>query len=274
MRRVVFNQKGGVGKSTITCNLAAIAASRGLRTLVIDLDRQGNSTHYLLGENPDTHDDTSWGLFDQIVNFKANPRPTIEFSRATPFANLRVLAAHPEIGEMEARLESRYKIYKLRDAVDQLFAADDVDVVYLDTPPTFNFFSRSALIAADACLVPFDCDQFSRNALYTLLDNLRELREDHNPGLALEGVVINQYQARSRLPQRVVGELTAEGLPVPPAYISPSVKVKESHEQSRPLIHLAPKHKLSAEFVALYDALEAARAERPADDGFPVQKSA
>ncbi len=258
MRRVIFNQKGGVGKSTITCNLAAISASRGLRTLVIDLDRQSNSTHYLLGHNPDSQEQTSWGLFDQIINFKANPKPTIEFTQATPFDNLRVLAAHPDLGEMESRLEARYKIYKLRDAVDQLFEADDIDAVYIDTPPSLNFYSRSALIAGKSCLVPFDCDQFSRNALYTLLDNLRELREDHNPELELEGIVINQYQARSKLPRQIVDELLAEDLPVLPCFISPSVKVRESHQYSKPLPYLAPKHKLTGEFVALYDHLDSA----------------
>jgi chromosome partitioning protein len=258
MRRVIFNQKGGVCKSTITCNLAAISASRGLRTLVIDLDRQGNSTHYLLGDNPDSPEDTSWGLFDQIINFKADPRATIDFTQPTPFENLRILAAHPELGEMESRLEARYKIYKLRDAIDQMFDKGDIDAVYIDTPPSLNFYSRSALIAGDACLVPFDCDQFSSNALYPLLHNLRELHEDHNPQLKLEGIVINQYQARSKLPQQIVDELLAEDLPVLPRYISPSVKVRESHQHSKPLLHLAPRHKLSLEFIALYDHLESA----------------
>jgi chromosome partitioning protein len=70
MKRVVFNQKGGVGKSTITCNLAAIAAVRGARTLVLDLDPQANSTRYLLGSAADGLTPTATEFFDQMVNFK------------------------------------------------------------------------------------------------------------------------------------------------------------------------------------------------------------
>ena len=69
MRRVVFNQKGGVGKSTITCNLAAISAARGKRTLVIDLDTQCNSSHYLLGDRADSVELGAADFFDQILNF-------------------------------------------------------------------------------------------------------------------------------------------------------------------------------------------------------------
>jgi chromosome partitioning protein len=69
-------------------------------------------------------------------------------------------------------------------------------------------------VAADGCLIPFDCDEFSRQALYTLLDNVREIRADHNPKLQVNGIVVNQFQARAKLPQRMVDELLAEGLPV------------------------------------------------------------
>jgi chromosome partitioning protein len=108
-------------------------------------------------------------------------------------------------------------------------------------------------------LIPFDCDDFSRKALYTLIDNIEEIRSDHNEGLKLEGIVINQFQARSSLPVRVVQELRDEGLPVLEAALSSSVKVKESHEAAQPLIHFAPAHKLTQEFTALYDLLDAGR---------------
>ncbi len=254
MRRVVFNQKGGVGKSTITCNLAAISAQQGKRTLVVDLDPQGNSTQYLLGAAGNEVQATLADFFDQTLNFKLNPRATVDFVVATPFENLYVMPSHPLLEELQGKLESRYKIYKLRDALNEL--AEDFDCVFIDTPPALNFFTRSALIAADACLIPFDCDEFSRKALYSLLENVEEIKSDHNRDLRVEGIVVNQFQARANLPQKVVQELIAEGLPVLQPYLSASVKIKESHEQAKPMIHLDPKHKLSQEFVALYDTLE------------------
>ncbi len=253
MRRVVFNQKGGVGKSTITCNLAAISAQQGKRTLVVDLDPQGNSTQYLLGATGDEVQSTLADFFDQTLNFKLNPRATADFVVATPFDQLYVMPSHPLLEELQGKLESRYKIYKLRDALNEL--AGDFDCVFIDTPPALNFFTRSALIAADACLIPFDCDEFSRKALYSLLENVEEIKSDHNRDLRVEGIVVNQYQPRANLPQKVVQELIDEGLPVLQPYLSASVKIKESHEQARPMIHLDPKHKLSQEFVALYNTL-------------------
>ena len=253
MRRVVFNQKGGVGKSTITCNLAAISAHQGLRTLVVDLDPQGNTTQYLLGDGVDELEATIADFFDQTLNFKLNPKETADFVHATPFDKLFVMPSHPSLEELQGKLESRYKIYKLRDALNEV--ADDFEVVYIDTPPALNFFTRSALIAAQSCLIPFDCDEFSRRALYALLENVEEIKSDHNRHLVVEGIVVNQFQPRASLPQKVVQELIGEGLPVIQPYLSASVKIKESHEQAKPMIHLDPKHKLSREFVALHDTL-------------------
>lgn len=252
MRRVVFNQKGGVGKSTITCNLAAISAAKGKRTLVVDLDPQGNSTQYLLGDTSGL-ETTLADFFDQTLNFKLNPKETEEFIVATPFERLFVMPSEHALEDLQGKLESRYKIFKLREALNEL--ADDYDQVYIDTPPALNFYTRSALIAAEACLIPFDCDDFSRRALYTLLENAEEIRRDHNGDLRVEGIVINQFQPRANLPKKVVQELIDEGLPVRQPYLSASVKIKESHELSMPMIYLDPRHKLTQEYLALHDAL-------------------
>jgi chromosome partitioning protein len=254
MRHVVFNQKGGVGKSTITCNLAAISAAEGLRTLVIDLDPQGNSTHYLLGALAAGKMSGVADFFEQTLKFALRSARTLEFCVATPWDNLHLMPSSPALEEMHSKLESRYKIYKLRDAL--LEVEDDYDVVYIDTPPALNFYTRSALIAAQGVLIPFDCDDFSRRALYGLLEVVQEIQADHNKELMVEGIVVNQFQPRASLPLRTVNELVAEGLPVLEPYLSASVRIKESHEQGKPMIHLDPKHKLTQEFVRLHEVLK------------------
>jgi chromosome partitioning protein len=253
MPRVVFNQKGGVGKSTITCNLAAISASRGLRTLVIDLDPQGNSSAYLMGSTLADGQPNVAGFFENTLSYSLRKVSPTEFIVATPHENLDVMLSSPVLDELQAKLESRHKILKLREALQQL--ASDYDRIYIDTPPALNFYTRSALIGARSCLIPFDCDDFSRKALYTLLENVQEIQADHNADLAVEGIVVNQFQPRANLPQRIVSELIVEGLPVLTPYLPSSVKIRESHQQSLPMIYLDPGHKLTQALVALHDSL-------------------
>lgn len=167
------------------------------------------------------------------------------------------MASSPDLGELQTKLESRQKIYKLREALQQLQSA--YDRIYIDTPPALNFYTRAALIGATGCLIPFDCDDFSRKALYALLENVQEIQADHNPDLAVKGIVVNQFQPRANLPQRIVNELIAEGLPVLSPYLPASVRIRESHEQCLPMIYLDPAHKLTQALVELHTALEEAR---------------
>ncbi|TMQ77197.1 ParA family protein [Candidatus Accumulibacter phosphatis] len=252
MRRVVFNQKGGVGKSTIACNLAAIAAARGRRTLLIDLDAQANASRYLLGKALDEQQKTLVHFFENILGYRLLPEALSAYVIHTPFPGLDLLPADPGLEELQPKLESRYKMYKLREALEKIAAYDEI---WIDTPPALNFYTRSALIAADGCLIPFDCDDFSRRALYTLIANVREIQSDHNRSLRVEGIVVNQYQARANLPLRLVDELRGEGLPILDAFLSASIKIRESHHLALPMIHLDPRHKLTGEFSALYDLL-------------------
>jgi len=264
MRRVVFNQKGGVGKSTITSNLAAISAKSGLKTLVVDLDPQGNTTQYLLGKAGQELEVSIADFFDQTLNFKLRSKKTEELIFSSSFENLYVLPSHPLLEDMQSKLESRYKIFKLKDALNDL---NGYDRIYIDTPPSLNFFSRSALIAADSCLIPFDCDDFSRRALYNLMENLEEIKADHNPNLKLEGIIVNQFLPRAALPLKLVTEMLEEGLPLLQPYLSSSVKIKESHELSKPMIYLDPTHKLSQQFSELHQTLENLQQNAALDTG-------
>ncbi len=252
MRRVIFNQKGGVGKSSIAVNLAALSAGRGLNTLLVDLDAQGNATRYLLGEaRPET---TVAGFFEQFLSFHLSERKLREFVLHTPYENFDLVAASPELTGLQSRLEAKHKINKLRDGLGALGA---YDAVYVDTPPALNFYTLSALIAADTCLIPFDCDDFARQALYQLLENVAEVKADHNPGLEVEGIIVNQFQKGAKLPRRIVDELRAEGLPLFETLLPASVKMRESHEAATPLVAFAPAHTLARAFAALYDELGA-----------------
>ena len=259
MHRVVFNQKGGVGKSSIACNLAAISASRGLSTLLIDLDVQGNTSAYLgynIHSEINQHDGHSVAeLYRRRKSIWFGGETAIEeLYIQTVFENLYLLPSSVELDAMEGELERRYKIYQLRKALEEL--SEQFDRIYIDTPPNFNFYSKSALIAANSVLIPFDCDSFSTQAMYNLVDNIMELKEDHNEDLFIEGVIVNQFNPQARLPRELVEQIKREELPVLPTYLGSSVKMKESHYRQKPLIHMARSHKLTQQFIALFELLE------------------
>jgi chromosome partitioning protein len=263
--RVVFNKKGGVGKTTITCNLAAISASTGKKTLVIDIDPQANASKYLLNGSYErirdegrTILDFFKGSLDSGSIFDLNPffshlagsaPKAATFVHPTPFENLYLIPSHPGLPDIETQLVNKHKIYKLKELVEKL---TDFAEVYIDTPPAMNFYSRSALIAATRCLIPFDCDAFAVDAIYDVGGHIGDIQSDHNHQLAVEGIIVNHYKARAKYPQQVVNSLIEAGLPVLSSRISSSVKIGESHHASTPMVFFLPGHKLTGQYQALY----------------------
>lgn len=257
MRRVIFNQKGGVGKTTIACNLAAVSAAHGKKTLMIDIDPQAHSTRYLAGKKSHEMKPTIYDYFEEsmysLVSGVGNIRSYIH---PTPFQGLDIMPAVQGLAELETQLESKFDMFRLREPLDSL---TEYKYIYFDTPPALNFFTRAALIAGDRCLIPFDCDDFSKQSLNMLIENVNVIRQSQNPKLKVEGIIVNHYQTRANFSRQIVTELTDEGLPLMNIHLSTSVKIRESRHKSKPLIFYASSHKLTRQFEALYKELESSR---------------
>jgi chromosome partitioning protein len=255
MKRAVFNQKGGVGKTSIACNLAAAMAKSGRKTLVIDLDSQANTSKYLLGDRMERVQSTICDFFLSTLSFSLFQESLIDAIYETEYAGLFVIPAADGLKEMQPKLEGRYKVFKLAEAVDAALGRLGFDEVLFDTPPALNFYSMSSLLAADRVLIPFDCDAFSEDAVQQVMAAVDEVRNDHRPELRVEGVVINHFQSQAKLPKTTIERLIAKGLPVIEPYLTSSVIMRESHSEGTPLPFYRPGHKLSREFMALAQKL-------------------
>lgn len=160
MRHVVLNQKGGVGKPSIACNLAAASAAEGYRTLLVDLDARASSTHYLTGLTGEDLPVGTADFFKQTLSSGPFSRKGRVEIYEVLLDSLYIVTSSLELADLQPKLEPKHKINKLRKLLGE--SDEDCDRTYLDTPSVLNFYTVFVLIAADRCLTPFDCDSFSR----------------------------------------------------------------------------------------------------------------
>jgi chromosome partitioning protein len=255
MKRAIFNQKGGVGKTSITCNLAAAFAKAGRKVLVVDLDSQGNSSKYLLGSRMEQVKNNIADFFNSTLSFRLFQDSLMDTIYESEYPGLFVIPAGDQLKDLQPKLEGRYKIFKLGEAIDVAVEKMGFDDVFFDTPPSLNFYSMSSLLAADRVLIPFDCDAFSEDAVHQVMQAVMEVASDHRPDLVVEGIIINHFQVQAKVPKAGIQRLQAQGLTIMEPYLSSSVVMRESHSAGIPLPFFKPSHKLSLEFLGLANRL-------------------
>jgi chromosome partitioning protein len=231
-----FNQKGGVGKTSVATNLAASFASSGLQTLLVDLDAQANATQYLHAKDLSSSQKTVSDFFEASLGLGLFSSGLRDITIPTSVRNLSLIPADGRLIELQTKLEARYKIFKLRDAILDLGTRMQLDVVLLDCPPALNFYSMSALMAAQKVYIPFDCDAFAVNGLKDVMAVVEEIKEDHNASLQIGGVIANHYIASAKQPTQAIKNVESMGLKVMTPYLSSSVVMRESHDARLPLV--------------------------------------
>lgn len=249
--RVIYNQKGGVGKTTLAVNLAACAAQKGFRTLLIDSDPQGNASSYILGDREP--EKTLADYYESCLGLNLFRQTILEYvTSQTKVPNLHLVACNRELENLRTKLENKHKIMKLKDGLKNT----TYDHIYFDPPPANDFFSLSCLIAATEILVPIDCDAFSVRAAKEIKNTIDEVIADHNPNLKILGIVVNQFQKGTKHSTGIVKELSQLGFDVLEPYIPSSVKVRESHSEYKPVVMGHKDHTVAQAIRNLFDKLE------------------
>jgi chromosome partitioning protein len=231
-RMAVANQKGGVGKTTTAINLGAGLAELDYRTLIVDLDPQGNATTGV-GVNPRNLEAS---MYDVIIN----EVPIDNCIEATSFRNLFVAPASLDLAGAEIELVPAFsRELRLRRALEAV--SDDYDFVLIDCPPSLGLLTVNGLAAAQEVLVPIQCEYYALEGLGQLLRNVELVRRSLNPELDVSTIVLVMYDARTKLADQVAQEVRGHFGPRVCRNIVPrTVRLSEAPSFGQPIMAFDP----------------------------------
>ena len=226
------NQKGGVGKTTTAINLGTALAAIGERVMIVDLDPQGNaSTGLGIDER---HHSTSDVLTGKVPFAAARVETNVPGLSVVP-ATIDLMAFERE------SMTASGRHYRLRDAIALMLAAEDPDktttYILIDCPPSLNLLTVSALAAADAVLVPLQCEFYALEGLSQLMRTIERIRRALNPRLELQGVVLTMYDQRNNLCDLVAADVRGHlGAKVFDTMIPRNVRIAEAPSHGKPVL--------------------------------------